>query len=300
MALPINITTITVTGNYVDFSGAAIAGQVKFYTSQVLINSAADRIIIPSTITANLDSNGSFSVTIPTTNDVDINPLNYTYTYEEAFIGGSTYTLALPASLGASVDISDLRTTATLLPSFYQPVSANIWATLVARVVQEELDLTSGGLATDEYGNLRLIHDNYDSLEAAYASYAAFDAATVRLTSARFATVLDRIADLDDYTADSNELRETTNSGVVTGNTYAHLSLKVASYTALSSAYASYNAATAATQTFTYSQIGAIVDDLEKVMNGTGGIANAFLSAYADTIRNEANRISRLMLIGVR
>lgn len=300
MALPVNITTIVVTGTYVDFSGSAIAGQVKFYTSQVLIDAAADRIIIPSTITGNLDANGSFSVTLPTTNDVDVSPLNYTYTYEEAFPGGSTYTLALPSSLGASVDISDLRETVSLSPTFIQPVSANVWNLLPPRVTQEEADLTANGLATDAYGNLRLIYDDYDALEAAYASYNALDTAVVRLTTTRFATVLDRISDLDDYTADANELRETTNSGVVSGTTYAHLSLKVASYTALSAAYATYNAATSATQTFSYSQVGSIIDDFEKVMNGTGGISNAYLSVYADTIRVEANRINRLMLIGVR
>jgi hypothetical protein len=147
---------------------------------------------------------------------------------------------------------------------------------------------------------LRLIYDDYDALAAAHASYNALDAAVVRLTTARFATVLDRISDLDDYTADANELRETTNIGVVTGSTYAHLSLKIASYTALSAAYATYNAATNATQTFSYSQVGSTIDDFEKVMNGTGGISNAYLSAYADTIRVEANRINRLMLIGVR
>lgn len=299
MALPVNITTINVTGTYLDFAGQPIAGQVKFYTSQVLIDSAADRIIIPSTITADL-VNGSFSVTIPTTNDVDVNPLNFTYRYEEAFVGGSSFTISLPASLGASVDISDLRTTAELTPTFYQPVSANVWALLEDRVDQEQIDLTSNGLGTDQYGDLRLIYDDYDALEAAWATYNALSNGTPRLTSARFATVLDRISDLNDYTADAYELRETLTTGVVTGNTYSHLNLKISSYTSLASTYATYNAATNATQTFTYAQIGSIIGDLAKVMNGQSGISNAFLSANADTIRNEANRINRLMLIGVR
>jgi hypothetical protein len=301
MALPINITTIVVTGTYLDFSGNPIAGQVKFYTSQVLIDAAADRIIIPSTITGNLDSNGSFSVTLPTTNDVDVSPLNYTYTYEEAFPGGSTYTLSLPSSLGASVDIADIRETATLTPTFVQPVSANVWNLLPPRVTQEESDLTASGLTMlDQYQYLGILYDDNDALEAAYASYNALDAATIRLTSTRFATVLDRITDLQDYTADTYELRDTTNAGIVTGNTNSHLSLKIGSYTALSSAYATYDALTNATQTFSYSQVGSIVADLAKVMSGASGISNAYLSAYADTIRDEANRVNRLMLIGVR
>jgi hypothetical protein len=51
MALPDNITLITVTGQYLDFQGDAIDGQVKFYPSQVLVDSAADRIIIPTVFT---------------------------------------------------------------------------------------------------------------------------------------------------------------------------------------------------------------------------------------------------------
>ena len=61
MALPGNITLITLTGQYLDFQGEAILGQVKIYPSQVLIDAAADRIIIPTVLTTDL-VNGSFSL----------------------------------------------------------------------------------------------------------------------------------------------------------------------------------------------------------------------------------------------
>lgn len=345
MALPLNITTITVTGQYIDFTGNPIAGQVKFYTSQMLIDAAADRIIVPSTITANLDATGAFSVIIPTTNDVDVSPLNFTYTYEEAFIGGSTYTILLPASLGASVDISDLRTTATVL-NYAQPVSYNLWPGLVARVVQEEEDLDDSPklLAENTYTNLALYSDTYSSLASAFPTYGAVVPATeLNFTAARIREIIDRIADLYDYTASSLELRDTTNSGTVSGTTYAHLTAKRGTYAGLSSAYATYGASTGASQSWTYAQVGALITDLGKALAGQSGITDAWLSLTrsvvdgtygglglqsltygtlastyatygsvtgttftfiypdtADTIRNEANRPNRLMLMGVQ
>ena len=76
MALPNNITTITVTGQYIDFTGSPIAGQVKFSNPQFLVNSGADRLIVPTTIAATLDNTGAFSVTIPITDDPDLVPLD--------------------------------------------------------------------------------------------------------------------------------------------------------------------------------------------------------------------------------
>jgi len=35
--------------------------------------------------------NGSFSFTVPITNDPDVSPLNYNYLFEESFEGGRTY-----------------------------------------------------------------------------------------------------------------------------------------------------------------------------------------------------------------
>ena len=141
MALPGNITTITLTGSYIDFTGTALAGQVKITMPQVLINATADTIIIPSTITAVLDANGAFSLTVPVSNDSDLDVYDnandtFAYTFEESFLGGSTYSITLLSSLGASVDISDLRTTATVT-SFIQPASANLFPALTARVAQE-------------------------------------------------------------------------------------------------------------------------------------------------------------------
>jgi len=109
MALPANLTTITVTGTYIDISGNPIAGQVKFTPRAVLRNVTSDVIIINSTITVTLDANGSFSQALVATDDTDAAPVDFTYKVEEAFVGGRTFDIALPAATaGGTIDIADI------------------------------------------------------------------------------------------------------------------------------------------------------------------------------------------------
>lgn len=356
MPLPGNITTITLTGNYVDFTGTALAGQVKITMPQVLINAAADRIIIPSTITAVLDSNGSFSLTVPVSNDPDLDVYDnandtFAYTFEESFLGGSTYNITLLSSLGASVDITDLRTTETVT-NFIQPASANLFPALEARVEQEEEDLDdSPALVADPtYANLLLYLDTYADLASEYADYSEVDGTDLspelNFTEARIQEIIDRIADLYDYTASVSELRDTTGtdftSGVLNNTTYQGLTAKWGIYSTLASTYATY-AQAASGVTWTYAQIGALIDEIGEALTGTGTLTDNYLSitrtsvdgtygawglqgetyadmaseypTYGDTVgitfsfvyrdtadrlRDEANRINRLMLIGAK
>jgi len=356
MALPGNITTITLTGNYIDFTGTALAGQVKITMPQVLINAAADRIIIPSTITAVLDANGSFSLTVPVSNDPDLDVYDnandtFAYTFEESFLGGSTYSITLLSSLGASVDISDLRTTATVT-NFIQPASANLFPALTARVAQEEEDLDdSPALVADPtYENLLLYLNTYADLASEYADYSEVDGTDLspelNFTEARIQEIIDRIADLYDYTASVAELRDTVGagfaSGVLTNTTYQGLTAKWGIYSTFASAYATY-AQAASGVTWTYAQIGALIDEIGEALTGTGTLTDNYLSitrtsvdgtygawglqgetyanmaseyaTYGDTVgitfsftyrdtadrlRDEANRINRLMLIGAK
>lgn len=108
MALAGNVTLSTIEGNFVDFQGNPIAGQVKFTLPEVLRNAIADQIVIPSTVTVTLDANGSFSVQLPVTDDPDLAPQGFLYTVEESFKGGRTYQIgfsladvtAVPATYG--------------------------------------------------------------------------------------------------------------------------------------------------------------------------------------------------------
>lgn len=98
MPLTPNLTTVTVGGQFVDVSGAAIAGQVKFTPRAILADPAADQVIVPRTVTVDLDANGSFTVVLPVTDDTSLSPVNWTYKVEEAFTGGRTYDIVVPST----------------------------------------------------------------------------------------------------------------------------------------------------------------------------------------------------------
>lgn len=107
MPLTPNLTTVTVSGTYVDIQGNAVAGQIKFTPRAILTDPVADQIIIPNTITATLDNAGSFSVTLPVTDDPDLVPSGFTYLVEEAFDGGRTYDIAIPVFAG-NINLADV------------------------------------------------------------------------------------------------------------------------------------------------------------------------------------------------
>ncbi len=275
MALPGNLSTITVTGQYLDFQGLPVAGQVKFTLSQVLIDAAADTIIIPSTVTADLDNTGAFSAIVPITNDPDINPAAFSYLYEEAFIGGSSYTITLTSSLGATVDITDIRAD-SVLGEFTNPVGYDVFQALVNRVEQEEEDNNGGVVAPYKYRYLNMRYPTYGDLDAAYGDYGDF----IELDfSAAFIrdNIFARIEALRDFTATNYELRDTTNTGTVSGNTYTHLVAKRGSYGNLASSYATYGASTGATQSWSYAQIGTLITNFGYAITGTGTLTDPWL-----------------------
>lgn len=278
MSIPGNITTITVTGQYLDFQGQAIAGQVKFYMSQVLINAGANRVIIPSVVTVDLDANGAFTTTIPTTNDPDFNQ-TFSYLYEESFNGGSTYAITLPATLGSSVDITDLRSAANVA-TYIQLVSYNLWPGLVARVVTQEefYNGPSGSVAgSNTYANLYLFIADYAALTSTYATYSLLSNPEFNFNQAGIETVLNRIAHLYEFTANSGELRDTNNGGVVSGTTYPYLTAKVGTYAGATSTYATYAALTGANISWTYSQVGALLTNIGYALTNTGTLTDAWL-----------------------
>lgn len=109
MALPGNLTTITVTGTYLDIAGNPIAGQVKFTPRAVIKNVTSNIILINSTITVTLDASGAFSQALVATDDTDAAPVNFTYRVEEAFSGGRTFDILLPsATAGGTIDLADV------------------------------------------------------------------------------------------------------------------------------------------------------------------------------------------------
>ena len=96
MAFASNVDLVRVKGEYVDFQGAAIAGQVTFRVPSTIQNASGDQILVPSTYAADLDANGQFGISLPITNDADFNS-TFQYTVLESFSGGQSFSLSLPA-----------------------------------------------------------------------------------------------------------------------------------------------------------------------------------------------------------
>lgn len=107
MALTPNLTTVTVSGTYVDIQGNPIAGQVNFTPRAILTDAAYNQIVISKTISVTLDPTGSFSVVLPVTDDTSLSPINFTYSVEEAFVGGRIYDISIP-STSATLNLADV------------------------------------------------------------------------------------------------------------------------------------------------------------------------------------------------
>ena len=142
MALPSNLSTRIVTGNYVSPDGTPIAGQIRFTLPDSLIVASQGQIVVESSKTATLDANGSFSVTIPVTNDVDASPLNYLYTVNELFPGGRTYTISLPA--GSTINIATIAPVGTFT-QYYALAGSQVWNQVVARLAVQETRYNATG-----------------------------------------------------------------------------------------------------------------------------------------------------------
>lgn len=108
MPLPANLTTVTVTGKYLDASGAAVRGSVTFTLDTPLLDAGASTYIIETEYTVALDAQGAFSVALPATNDPDVTPTGWTWTLTPNFDGADPLTFALPTNLGPTVDITVL------------------------------------------------------------------------------------------------------------------------------------------------------------------------------------------------
>lgn len=128
---------VTVRGKYVGTDGNPVAGTV-FFTPRAnrLVDQAALTTVVGRSITATLASDGSFSVSLPATNDPDITGGSFTYTVREDFPGGSTYDISVPISaIATGIDLSTVA-----------PVAPNTGSGLAA-VTRLEFDQLSAVVA---------------------------------------------------------------------------------------------------------------------------------------------------------
>ena len=290
-----NITTKTVTGEFVDYLGNPIAGQIIFTINDRLRNAVANQILIPSSKYVTLDNAGLFSVTLIATNDADFND-DFTYTVEEAFPFGKTYTITLTEASAGTQDISDLRPEDAGFAVFFTPIAAGQFNQLVSLLTVEETYWGSSpnrvARTNQSYEYLHAIYNSYSALSAANATYLALTSSPVKISTAELQSLLNRINALIAYTHAENAM---TLSPVL-----KYLPSKYQTYAGLTSAFATYATLQAITEIpLTGSEVGIIVNDSRRALGQllTGSITHVAISEL-DSRLDTYDHVSDLMLIG--
>jgi hypothetical protein len=113
--------TIVVTGKYVNFiSGAGETGSILFIPSVPSLSDATDSqfvtippftAILPGTAggSPNTGGNGTFSITLPCTDNTELHPQGFSYTIIERVSNMAQRTtkgVLIPSSYGATVDLT--------------------------------------------------------------------------------------------------------------------------------------------------------------------------------------------------
>lgn len=104
------LTTITVHGEILDPDGLTPAVGSVTFRSLVELRDTVDNITYePATWVETLDINGEFTVVLPTTDNPDITPLNWTYqVYVSTTAWRETFYIELPVALGPVAEFADL------------------------------------------------------------------------------------------------------------------------------------------------------------------------------------------------
>jgi len=121
MSLPGNVSTLVVLGTFLTPEGNPSTGTITFTPSRWLTNSGANVALPNSGVTKTLGTAGNFSVTLPVTDDGDLQPANWYYTVSEVVDGVSqSYAMLLPgtAGSGGTVYLADLAPAAELGPEY--------------------------------------------------------------------------------------------------------------------------------------------------------------------------------------
>lgn len=158
MPLPENLATVTVTATYEEADGSlASGGSVTFDPARLLMASQG-KVIFGRPATAVI-VNGQIAVTLPATDNTDLNPTGFTYTVTENVAGwpARVYQIELPASLSPTVDLSELSPAADPPPPTEQAggdLSGPYANPVVIRThLGDPLPVAQGGTGLDASGD---------------------------------------------------------------------------------------------------------------------------------------------------
>lgn len=211
MALAPSLATVTITGNYVNYEGTAIQGQIRFTLGDVLRNGTDDQMVAPSSIVVPLSA-GAFSVTLPATNDPDIVPNPFTYTVEESFPGGRSYTISVPYDSVGSLDLADLSPNPTISESYTSAIDQTTWNSL-------ETDIDALDAVINQSTNVILASGKYWYIGAQYASYTAVDTAFATYTALAAATYEITGSDISGFVTSSESYESQAQASATTATT---------------------------------------------------------------------------------
>ena len=111
MALPGGVSTLTLTGKYEDLQGNPQSGTVTFTPSTGPFADPAVTVIFePAPVVATLDNTGAISEVLACTDNSGFEPNSWVWNVTERVSGFTvrSYSIALPSTLGPSVDLSTL------------------------------------------------------------------------------------------------------------------------------------------------------------------------------------------------
>lgn len=108
--IPGDLSSIIVTGTFLNFLGVPASGTVTFTPSITPLKDVASTMFTGGAIVATLNGSGSFSVSLTCTSNNDILPFAWTYTITTNINGVSTVYpgKAIPYSPSSTVDLTAL------------------------------------------------------------------------------------------------------------------------------------------------------------------------------------------------
>ena len=159
MAMPANVTTVTVLGTFLTPEGNPSTGIVTFTPSAWLNNPGANIAIPNSSVSKTLGTAGDFTVLLPVTDDTDLSPENWVYNVSEVIDGVSqNYNILLPgtAAPGGTAFLADLAPAAPAGPEYYSLASSLSIGTVTTVATGGSATATITGLAPSQVLSLGL------------------------------------------------------------------------------------------------------------------------------------------------
>lgn len=138
------MSLVTIQGRFILLDGTPMVGSVSFAPSvAVILNRDADVIISGAVFTAELDATGFFQISIPATDDENLDPTLFTYRVQEPT--GRTYSISVPENVaGGVIDLIDVQPV---------PGSPGQSSLLLRGIGIESIDVASTGDVTVHYDN---------------------------------------------------------------------------------------------------------------------------------------------------